>query len=171
MSIKVKIGNLVGSHESGALSHFANAKLPTATRYRLTQTLNDVQNAIREFEVKKRELLAKHTPKNKDGSWKLKKDGTSDLSPEQLKAFHEELRELLNVEVTLRGSVVLRSHQFATTAISTNDQMILEWLIPQEESDEPKPEPNQQLNKNEQKPLTKEELDELLHHEELEEIA
>jgi len=137
MSIKVKIGNLIGSQESGALSRFANASMPVNTAMRLRETYQDIHNVLQGYEKDRLELLTKHSPKNEDGSWKLKEDGSADLSPEQLKAFHDELGTILHAEVTLRGSVIRRSNLLSSTAISPNDLAVLEWLIPDENKDWP----------------------------------
>jgi len=136
MSIKVKIGNLIGSQESGALSRFACASMPFKTARRMRETLEDIQDVLRTYEKDRLELLTKHSPKNEDGTWKLKEDGSADLTPEQLRAFHDELGEILHAEVTLRGSHITQSNLFSSTGISPNDLAVLEWLIP----DESKPE-------------------------------
>lgn len=137
MSIKIKIGRLVGSHESGALSRLADASMPINTAMRLTELYEDIQGHLLRYEKDRIALLQKHSPKNDDGTYKLKEDGSADLSPDQIKAFQDELGLVLHTEVELCGTVLRKANLLSSTAISPNDLRILEWLIPNENKDWP----------------------------------
>lgn len=129
MAIKLKVGNVLGAFQSGALSRLANSNLPIKTAAQLKPILEKTQKAMQDYEKERLavcEEFGKLNPESGDYEF-LNEEG--ELDKERFEAFQKAGSELLQKDLTFEGKPFGVSQFFSSQSITANDLMILDWLI------------------------------------------
>jgi len=124
---QVKIGVLVGAHESGALTRFANTSLPFNTAALVKETLTDITRILQDYDKERVALLEQYMTKDEDGKPVFAEGGA--VLFDDRAAFDAALGLVLHSEVNVRHIPFRKSQMLSSTAISPNDLMLLSWLI------------------------------------------
>jgi hypothetical protein len=140
--IKLKVGNLVGAFQSGALSRLANSNLPIKTASQVKRVLEHAQEAMKQYDDDRLAVCAQFGKLNEtSGDYEfLNEEG--ELDKEKFEAFSKEGGDLLQKELTFPGKPFGVSQFFSSQSITANDLMILDWLIDvpvETEATEPEP--------------------------------
>jgi hypothetical protein len=101
-------------------------------RVRLARISAQVNTCLKEFQDTRLELIKKFGAEKPDGNWEVK--------PENLKAFSEEWKDLVQEEVEINGKQI-PFEAISQAPISAGDLWRLGWLIAlpkEEEEDAPK---------------------------------
>ena len=129
MAIKLKVGNLVGSFQSGALTRLANASLPIKTASQLKKVLTFSQDAMKEYDKDRIAVCEKYgklNPKTNDYEF-VNDDGEHD--PAKFEAFQKEGEDLLQKELEFPVQPFSLQAFFSSHSMTANDLMVLDWLI------------------------------------------
>jgi hypothetical protein len=142
MAIKLKVGNILGAFQSGALSRLANSNLPIKTAAALKPILEKASKAMKDYDADRLEVCKKYGKLNEtSGDYEfLNEEG--ELDKEKFEAFSKEGGDLLQKELTFPGKPFGVSQFFSSQSITANDLMILDWLIDvpvETEATEPEP--------------------------------
>jgi hypothetical protein len=129
MAIKLKVGNVLGAFQSGALARLANSNLPIKTAAQLKRVLEQSQKAHKEYEAERLAVCEEFGKLNAEtGDYEfLNEEG--ELDKERLEAFQLAGAELLQKDLTFDGKPFGISQFYSSQSITANDLMILEWLI------------------------------------------
>ena len=119
--LKVTIGQLLASAESGALNKLMAEPLRAAVAFRLKKVAPAIDAELRIFNETRIELCEKYGTKSETA------DNYS-IPDDKQAEFQAEFQQLLATEVELRGKVI-SVFDLGDTKISVADLTALDWLI------------------------------------------
>lgn len=122
MTMNVPTSTIIASYRSGALSRFAATSLPVKTAARLRDFLVPINVVIHDFHKAERELAESAIIRDEN-------DQPIPLTPEKETEVRDKLNELGAAEVTLPNESFSMKDFYASTAISAEDLVQLDWMI------------------------------------------
>lgn len=120
--MQVKMGNILGSFQSGALGRLANASLPMRTALRLKDVLKAAQDALHDYDTQRIALCESYVPCDPaTGNYEI----PDDKKPE----FQVLADALLQKDVDIPGEPFTPSQLLSSQSFTANDLLVLDWLI------------------------------------------
>lgn len=130
--MKVKVGQIVASFQSGALTRLAQAAMPMSTALRFKSVLKDTQEILQTYDENRVKLCAEFGTLNEETQ-------NYDIVPEKMADFQEVSGGLLQEEVDVAGDTFSSGSFLSSQTIAPNDLLILDWLIQTESNVLPMP--------------------------------
>jgi hypothetical protein len=119
--MKIKVGQILGAFQSGALSRLANASLPMRTALRLKEVLKTGQDALQEYDKERIALCETYAPINPETN-------NYDIPEDRRAEFQVEADALLQKEIDFPNPFT-PAQLLSSQSITANDLLILDWLI------------------------------------------
>lgn len=123
--IKVKIGTLVGSQQSGALTRLAQSAMPMNTALRFKDLLKQIQEALNLYDERRVAVCQDFGTLNTVTQ-------NYDIVPEKMAEFQQLSGDLLQEDIDLIGDPFTGQAFLSSQSISPNDLLILDWLFQSE---------------------------------------
>lgn len=151
--IEVNLGEIVNAHDTevngvrvpGALTRFAQSSLRISAAFRARPIIDQIQKNMVYFHESRFELFKKY------GTHDPEKDQYELKTPEQKTNYNRDYIQLVATRITIIGEPFTESDFDENARITTEDLIVLKWLIPDNSRfNSPEPEPIQESKQPEE---------------------